>query len=123
MRKKIFWTVLSALLMGIVTAPLAITQDEWPFRVNRVTDRIVVFQTGNYFEDAYVTVIMTKKGLIVVDTGGFPTLAEQYKKKIKEVLGRDDFIYVINTHDNIDHTGGNQAFAGAPIIEIGRAHV
>jgi len=116
MRKTNMFAALAVSILSAFFGTTAAGQEEFPFRVNKVSDRVTVFQARNYMEDACVTVITTKKGLIIVDTGGYPTLAERYKRKIKDVLGRDDFLYVINTHDHIDHTGGNQAFAGAVIV-------
>ena len=116
MRKKNMFVAIAISALSALFGTAAVGQEEFPFRVNRVSERVTVFQAWNHMEDACVTVITTKKGLIIVDTGGYPTLAERYKRKIKDVLGRDDFLYVINTHDHIDHTGGNQAFAGAVIV-------
>jgi ankyrin repeat protein/glyoxylase-like metal-dependent hydrolase (beta-lactamase superfamily II)/Tol biopolymer transport system component len=63
-----------------------------------------------------MTVIATKKGLIVIDTLLSPTLAELAMRQVKKELGRDDVILVINTHNHMDHTGGNQVFKGKEII-------
>jgi glyoxylase-like metal-dependent hydrolase (beta-lactamase superfamily II) len=52
----------------------------------------------------------------VIDTEVAPTFAEAIRRKIEEVFGRSDFAYVINTHDDGDHTYGNQVFADATII-------
>ena len=52
----------------------------------------------------------------MIDTLLSPTLAELAMKEVKKELGRDDVLLVINTHDHMDHTGGNQVFKGKEII-------
>ena len=90
--------------------------EDIPFRVNRVTDRITIFIPGNSAAPAPTTVITTDQGLILIDTGLSPTLAEWTRKKIQQELGRDDVRHIINTHFHFDHTDGNQVYAGAEII-------
>ena len=114
--KKILSAVLGALSAVIFFPPRAAGQGDISFRIRKLTDRITIFSPGQYAPEAPTTVITTAQGLIVVDTGLSPTLAELTRKKIKQELGRDDIIYVINTHDHFDHTDGNQVYAGATII-------
>jgi cyclase len=116
MNKKIQSAVLAASLAIIFFDLRAAAQGEIPFRVKKVTDRVTIFSPGRYAPRAATTVITTAKGLIVIDTGLSPTLAELTRKKIKQELGRDDVIYVINTHDHFDHTDGNQVYVGAIIV-------
>jgi len=116
MNKKILSAVLAAFLAIIFFASKAAAQGEIPFRVRKVTDRVTIFSPGQYAPEATTAVITTAKGLIVIDTGLSPTLAEMTRKKIKQELGRDDVIYIINTHDHFDHTDGNQVYIGATIV-------
>jgi len=84
-------------------------------KVIRISERVIVVRTGvTYFEA--VTAIATQKGIVLIDAGNTPQLTEKYKKIIMKELGRDDFIYLINTHSHRDHTGGNQVFPAATII-------
>ncbi|MBN1274364.1 MAG: MBL fold metallo-hydrolase [Candidatus Aminicenantes bacterium] len=70
--------------------------------------------TGSYF-DEHMTVVDTSAGLVVVDTlttaaateRGMALLRKQTTKPVK---------FVINTHFDIDHYGGNQLFPEAVII-------
>jgi glyoxylase-like metal-dependent hydrolase (beta-lactamase superfamily II) len=87
-----------------------------PVRVRRVNEHVTIFTTGKYAQPASMTVLATKEGLIVIDTLLSPTLAEQAMQQVKKELGRDDVILVINTHDHLDHTGGNQVFKGKEIV-------
>jgi glyoxylase-like metal-dependent hydrolase (beta-lactamase superfamily II) len=89
---------------------------EFPYRLTSITDRITAIQYGRFEEKSAMTVITTKRGLIVIDTGLTSFFAEQMKAKFLALFGRDDVLYVINTHSHFDHTGGNQVFSGAVII-------
>ena len=106
------------LILGVfcIFTASAPAPEDIPFRVNRVTDRITIFIPGNSAAPAPTTIITTDQGLIAVDTGLCPTLAEWTRKKIRQELGRDDVRYIINTHSHFDHTDGNQVYAGAEII-------
>ena len=109
---------LAACLFGIcLCSCLAITAAEnVPFRVQRVNEHITLFTPGKYAPPATMTVLATPKGLVVIDTLLSPTLAELAMQQVKRELGRDDVILVINTHDHLDHTGGNQVFKDVEII-------
>jgi glyoxylase-like metal-dependent hydrolase (beta-lactamase superfamily II) len=109
---------LHVLLSGICfcSCIILIAEENIPFRVQRVNERITFFAPGKYAQPASMAVIATKKGLIAVDSLLSPTLAELAMKEVKKELGRDDVILVINTHDHMDHTGGNQEFKGVEII-------
>jgi glyoxylase-like metal-dependent hydrolase (beta-lactamase superfamily II) len=108
----------SALILGILAGflLLAPSPEDIPFRVNRVTDRITIFIPGNSAAPAPTTVITTDRGLVLIDTGLSPTLAEWTKAKIRQEIGRDDVLFIINTHYHFDHTDGNQVYSGAAII-------
>jgi len=110
-RKPIFLLSLAVGFLLPAPAPEVI-----PFRVIRPADRVTIFIPGNSAPPAPTAVITTGQGLVLIDTGLSPTLAEWTKKKIRQELGRDDVLYVINTHSHFDHTDGNQVYAGAEII-------
>lgn len=112
--KSVIWV----LMLGVfsvfpATAP---APEVIPFRVIRPADRVTIFIPGSFAAPAPTAVITTGQGLVLIDTGLSPTLAEWTKKKIRQELGRDDVLYVINTHSHFDHTDGNQVYAGAEII-------
>ena len=59
---------------------------------------------------------VTKEGILLVDSG-----QKQTGNELKDVLktiatGNPEVKILINTHAHIDHTGGNLALAGGPII-------
>jgi ankyrin repeat protein/glyoxylase-like metal-dependent hydrolase (beta-lactamase superfamily II) len=113
MKRKVFAIVFGAYLCACF---LSAAEENIPFRVVRISDRITVFVPGKYAPPASMAVITTKKGLIVIDTLLSPTLARLALKEMKKELGRDDVILVINTHDHGDHTNGNQVFQGVDIV-------
>ena len=112
--KSIRWTLFLAVI-GLFAASSADT-DDMPFRILRPADRVTVFIPGNSAAPAPTAVLTTEQGLILIDTGLSPTLAEWTKKKIRQELGRDDVRYIINTHHHFDHTDGNQVYPGTQII-------
>ncbi|ABR31157.1 beta-lactamase [Thermosipho melanesiensis] len=60
------------------------------------------------------TLILGKKGNILVDTSLFPKKAEKIKEFSKDISGKD-ITLVINTHYHPDHTFGNIVF-DCPIV-------
>jgi ankyrin repeat protein/glyoxylase-like metal-dependent hydrolase (beta-lactamase superfamily II)/dipeptidyl aminopeptidase/acylaminoacyl peptidase len=105
------------LLAGtLASCGILVLADSIPFRVQRVNKHVMFFTPGKCAPPATMTVLATSKGLIVIDTLLSPTLAEQAMRQVKKEMGRDDVILVINTHDHMDHTGGNQVFKGVDIV-------
>jgi glyoxylase-like metal-dependent hydrolase (beta-lactamase superfamily II) len=112
--KSLRWTLVLGAI-GLFAASISSSEDI-PFRILRPADRVTIFIPGNSAAPAPTAVITTSQGLILIDTGLSPTLAEWTKKKIREELGRDDVRHIINTHSHFDHTDGNQVYSGAEII-------
>ncbi len=86
----------------------------WP-RVQRLSPRVLVITLDPAQKDNTV-VLAGRRGLVLIDTDTSQSYARELKAIVKRELGRGDFAYIINTHDDWDHTGGNQVFAGASII-------
>jgi len=65
--------------------------------------------------DSNSTFIITREGVIVIDTRVNPAEARTLMDEIRK---RTDLpiVYTINTHFHGDHTFGNQVFRGSPII-------
>jgi len=83
--------------------------------VVRLSDNTVIVRNDGP-QSTNLIVLNTQAGLVVIDTGTSAAVAEAARQRLVEIFGRDEFAYVINTHDHGDHTYGNQAFADLPII-------
>jgi cyclase len=59
---------------------------------------------------------VTKEGILLVDAGQKQT-GNELRAALKKIAdGNSTVKYLINTHAHIDHTGGNLALAGEPVI-------
>jgi glyoxylase-like metal-dependent hydrolase (beta-lactamase superfamily II) len=87
-------------------------QGAYPVKVRKINDKVIVC---NCF-GVNVAVIATRKGLVIIDTDRSPGIMQEIRKAIKKEFGRDDFLYVINTHGHWDHASGNQVFPDSIII-------
>jgi glyoxylase-like metal-dependent hydrolase (beta-lactamase superfamily II) len=63
-----------------------------------------------------LTAIRSQKGLVIVDTEASPRVMAPIKQKIEQSFGRNDWVYVINTHAHDNHASGNSLFPGAVIV-------
>jgi len=71
---------------------------------------------GDHASTTTVVAFATEKGIVVVDTFGVPEVDTQIRTVIARELGRDDFAYLIITHEHADHTGGNSAYADCTVV-------
>jgi glyoxylase-like metal-dependent hydrolase (beta-lactamase superfamily II) len=102
-----------SLLCVLVMVTMGSAQD---VRVRRVTDHVTVFSMANLGMHTNVTVIQSEKGLVVIETEITPYIMGKIKEAAERALGRDDWAYVINTHNHLHHAGGNVQFKGAQFI-------
>lgn len=92
-----------------------------PYTVTRIGERSVVIMLEPAQKNNSV-VVETKKGLVLIDTNLSKSYGEALLAVISEIFGHNDVRFVINTHDDWDHTGGNQAFPTAEIIGHEECH-
>ena len=84
--------------------------------MRRVTKHVTTFSMSNLGMHTNVTVIETRKGLVVIETEITPYIMNIIKKAAEKKLKRNDWAYVINTHNHLHHAGGNYVFKGAQFI-------
>jgi len=83
-------------------------------RRERVSDDIYVF-TSDLYAQVTASAVVTKEGIIVVDTLPFPQETQQMIAFLQS-LGRGKIRYLINTHWHGDHTNGNFLFEEAQLV-------
>ncbi|WP_181312781.1 MBL fold metallo-hydrolase [Nocardioides campestrisoli] len=77
-----------------------------------VADRVWVARYAAY--DVNVTVLGGERGLVVVDSRESVEAGRELAADVA-ALGRGEVVAVVNTHDHVDHVGGNTAL-GAPEV-------
>lgn len=104
------------LLLFLLSIPvLARIDEETPFRIQKLSERVLVLTEDSPMENIIVA-MASKKGLVVVDVSGSPYTAAIIRKIVEREFGRNDFAYVIDTHHHWDHAWGNQVFSDTKII-------
>jgi len=98
-----------------VSAPGLCPEETAPFRINRLSPRVLILTEISPMENMIVA-LASRKGLVVVDTTGSPQTAGLARQVISREFGRKDFVWVIDTHYHWDHTYGNAAFEDVPVI-------
>jgi glyoxylase-like metal-dependent hydrolase (beta-lactamase superfamily II) len=101
------------LLVGSV--PASAEEPDPLFRVQRLTDRILIFTEVSPWESNHV-VIVGDQGLVLIDPGHTALMGRLIREAVAGELGRDRFAYVIDTHGHWGHTWGNVAFPEAQVI-------
>ena len=102
-------------LMTSLAIPSGAEEQELPFRVQQLTDRVLVLTEISPWESNHV-VIDSTEGLVLVDPGHTALMGRLIRQAVARELGRDRFAYVIDTHGHWGHTWGADAFPEAMII-------
>jgi glyoxylase-like metal-dependent hydrolase (beta-lactamase superfamily II) len=84
--------------------------------MEKPSDNSIRLWVGDYISSTAVTAIKTDKGIVVIDATESPRLDTMFRKVIAREFGRDDFVYLVNTHEHRDHTTGNSVYADCEII-------
>ena len=96
-------------------SPLLMSRQIAPdFRLEQVAANVYAFVSNNttqLVEDGNTTVILTQKGVVVVDAPS-TYLSERHLAEIRK-LTQKPVIYLINTHWHPDHTLGNHVYREA----------
>jgi glyoxylase-like metal-dependent hydrolase (beta-lactamase superfamily II) len=105
---------------ALATSRVAGTEPEPLFRVQRLTDRVLVFTELSPWESNHV-VIDSAEGLVLVDPGHTALMGRLIRDAVARELGRDRFAYIIDTHGHWGHTWGNAGFPEAQVVGHERA--
>ena len=87
-----------------------------PLHIKKLSDNAIRLWVGDYISSTAVSALNTDKGIVVIDTTQCPSLDAKFRKIIAKKFGRNDFIYLINTHEHGDHTSGNYLYSDCEII-------
>lgn len=109
------FSLITLLLLGCV----AVAGDKvngLPLHVEKLSDNAIRLWVGDYVSSTAVSALNTDKGIVVIDATESPSLDKQFRKVIAREFDREDFVYLINTHEHADHTTGNGVYADCEII-------
>jgi cyclase len=107
-----FISGLLAFALAALGGATASSAPEAPCTVSRLSSRVIVLDCLN----VNVTAISTDSGIVVIDTNRNPCVMQRLRTVIEKEFGRQEFVYLVNTHGDPDHASGNQAFPSVPLI-------
>ena len=115
MKRRIVMIVVAASLLAI---SLAGAEDiaGLPLHSEKYGDGAIRVWIGDHVSSTSIVAFATEKGIVVVDTFGVPEVDTQLREVIARELGRNDFAFLINTHEHADHTGGNSVYSDCTIV-------
>jgi glyoxylase-like metal-dependent hydrolase (beta-lactamase superfamily II) len=113
--KNMFFLIPALLLLGCVTVA-GDTVNGLPLHVEKLSDNAIRLWVGDYISSTAVSALNTEKGIVVIDATESASLDKHFRKVIAKKFGRNDFVYLINTHEHGDHTTGNSVYADCEII-------
>jgi glyoxylase-like metal-dependent hydrolase (beta-lactamase superfamily II) len=94
---------------------LAFTKSySFDIKVKEISDKVKIFSGGVWNEN--IVAIASQKGLVIIDAPFSRSVTLKFQNAIEKEFGRDDFIYLINTHSCFCHVGGNQVYKKNMII-------
>jgi glyoxylase-like metal-dependent hydrolase (beta-lactamase superfamily II) len=108
--------IIGALLVFFTAQVQAETVDGLTLHIEKLSGKAIRVYVGDYVSTTSIIALATQKGIVVIDTTGCHGLDAKLRQVIARELGRNDFKYLINTHEHGDHTYGNQAYADCEII-------
>jgi len=110
--------MVATLVLGIGAAANAASEmvAGLPLHVKTLAPGVIRVWLGDHVSSTGTVAIATDDGLVVIDTTGDPQVDAQLRRVIARELGRDDFKYLINTHQHGDHTGGNCVYGDCTIV-------
>jgi len=103
----------TVLLLSFLAFALPLTFAE-KAKTIKVLENVYTITAGDGV-DSNTTFIITKEGVIVIDTRPTPTEARKVLEEIRKLTALP-IVYTINTHYHGDHTFGNQVFKNSKTI-------
>ena len=94
----------------------------WKTEVMKLSPNVYAYiqaggpEVGDGSGDSNAGVIAGDDHLMVIDTLGQPLRCDFLKSEMKKMVGNKPFGRVVDTHQHIDHVGGNQFFMPAEIV-------
>jgi len=110
------WPVIIILLILAASWAGAEEIEGLPLHVQKLDTRVIRLWVGDHISSTSLVAFATEKGIVVVDTFGVPKVDTRLREVIARELGRDDFAFLINTHEHRDHTGGNVVYSDCTIV-------
>lgn len=102
------------LAAGETLPPAPVRAADLALEVVRLSPRVVVAYGGPW--DNGIVALATRRGIVVVDAPFSSRVAGAFREAIRAELKRDDFAFLVDTHEHLCHVGGNGAFAGVPVV-------
>ncbi len=110
------WLLLGIGLIGLASVVAAEEVAGLPLHVDRLGPGTIRVWVGDHISSTAVVALATEKGIVVVDTFGMPAVDRELRRVVARELQREDFAYLVNTHEHGDHTGGNGYWADCTIV-------
>ncbi len=107
-----FIAVLFAVCLPVPVA--AQSASDLGITVRRISPRAAVV-SGSPWDNSYLA-LSTQKGIVVVDSGFSKTIAKAVREAIRGEFKRNDFAYLIISHEHSDHLFGDGAYSDIPIV-------
>lgn len=115
-RASLLTPVLCLILLLLSLNAGAETVAGLPLHIQKFDSEVIRVWIGDHISSTATMAFATEKGLVIIDTTGNPEIDRQLRQVIARELGRDDFKILINTHEHMDHTGGNAVYADCTIV-------
>ena len=104
----------AALLAAPLLFPGPTSAADFPLKVTRLDERLVTVSAMTGTSTAVG--IASEKGLVLIDAMWSPGIASELRKTVAREFGRDDFLYLVLSCDDILVAGGAEAFEDIDII-------
>jgi cyclase len=108
-------------MLAVPCTTTAQGSEEIKINIRRLSDRVLLTWGCDHFQGTNMAVVVTARGLVLIDTGLSPSTVRRQREQIEREVGRSDFRYLINTHMHNDHAFANEVFPEATVIAHGNA--